>query len=153
MSWISITSCSDYPAEESWEDVEESVYKIAILHHDDVYLADELDAVVLERSKLLTVPLTHFLELFQMETCLAKFMASNDASRWLIVEHNGQSIRYEFNLSPNWDDGEQAFQSVDQSEAFFFDMIRRGCATIELSILSCSPQIREQVETILKSPA
>jgi len=128
-------------------------FKIAVLHHDDVYLANELDAVVLEKSERLNVPITRFLELLRPETCFAKFMASNDASKWLVVEQIGQSVRYEFNLSPDWDDGEQQFQSVDESEAFFFDMIKKGCATTGLSILSCSPQIREQIETILKSPA
>ncbi len=128
-------------------------FKIAVLHHDNVFLADQLDTVVLEKSERLNVPLTRFLRLLQPETCLAKFMASNDASKWLVVEQIGHTIRYEFNLSAEWDDGEQAFPSVDESEAFFFDLIKRGCATTGLSILSCSPRIREQVERILESPA
>lgn len=90
--------------------------------------------------------------MLQPETRLAKFMVSNDASKWLVVEQIGPLVRYEFNLSADWDEGEQKFQSVTESEAFFFDLIARGCATTRLSILSCSPQIRAQVETVLKSP-
>ena len=127
--------------------------KIAVLHHDDVYLADELDTVVLEKSERLNVPITRFIELLKPETCLAKFIASTDASKWLVVEQTGHSVRFECNLSHDSEDGEQEFSSVDASEAFFFDVIKRGRATTRLSILSCSPKIRQQVEMILISPA
>ena len=125
---------------------------VTILHHDDVYVADDLDKIVHEKAERTELPLLQFLEILQPETTLAKFMASTNASKWLVVEQNGKLVRYEFNLTAEWDDGEQSFNTTDEAETFFFDTIRRGVASTALSIISCSSVIHQQVETIIESP-
>jgi hypothetical protein len=130
------------------EDVE---LRIAHLHHDDVFSASDLDAVVAEEASRLKVSLQAFVGFLRPQTKLAKLSASLDASKWLVVENVGTLVRYEIHLSEDWDVGERSFHGLPESEEFFFELIRGGCATMELSLLHCSPHIRQRIEAILSS--
>lgn len=122
---------------------------VALLHHEDVFLAEDLDTVVVESTSGLEISLQQFVDLLRPQTNFAKFTAIADASKWLIVEDLGGCVRYEINLTDHSNDGEKSFASSADSEAFFFDMIQKGCATTRLSILDCSPHLRGRIEAIL----
>ena len=122
---------------------------IALLHHDDVFLADDLDAVVYDSAARLETSLTAFVDCLKPPARLAKFLATGDASKWLVVEDLGSVVRYEMNLDDNWRDGEQAFDSETESEEYFYRVIERGLEIARLSVLQCSPSVWNRVESLL----
>jgi hypothetical protein len=122
---------------------------IASLHHEDAFSARDLDTEVAERASRLGVSLPRFVELLAPQTSLAKFSATQDASKWMVVENLGTKVRYEINLSEKWDVGERTFGSSSESEAFFFNLIRKGCARTSLSILYCPRHLQRRIEEIL----
>lgn len=125
---------------------------IAHLHRvDDVFPASDLDAVFAEAASRLNMSLQRFVGLLRPQTNLAKFSTSRDASKWLVVEGLGSKVRYQIHLSEKWDVGERSFHSSAESEEFFFDLIRRGLAMSDLSLLDCSTHLRGRIETILNS--
>lgn len=128
---------------------EDSELGIAHLHHDDVYTASDLDGVVTDNSSRLELPLQTFFNLLRPPTNLAKLAPRLDGSKWLVVEDLGTKVRYEIHLSDEWDVGERQFHTPHESEEFFFELIRRGCATSRLSLLYCSPHLEQRVEAML----
>jgi hypothetical protein len=127
---------------------------IAPLHRDDVFEAfrsSGLDKLVEKTASRLETSLTRFVRLLAPETDIVRFSVTRDASRWLLVENLGRKVRYEINLSENWEAGERAFDSLSVSEAFFYSLIEQSCATTDLSILACPPNLQQRIEGILRN--
>jgi len=122
---------------------------IAHLYREDVFSALDLDAVVAENAARLNISLQRFIQLLAPPTNLVKLAATRDASKWLVVEDLGSRVRYEINLSGSSDVGERAFHSPSESDGFFIDLIRRGCAIADLTILECPPHLRQRIESLL----
>jgi hypothetical protein len=123
---------------------------IAHLHRDDVFSASDLDAVVTEDASRLNFPLVRFVQHLAPPTNFATLGPPHDASKWLRVEDLGTKVRYEINLSGDWNIGERSFAGPMESEEFFFDLIRQGRAVTDLTIVVCSQHLRRRIETLLE---
>lgn len=118
---------------------------IVILHHDDVFLADDLDSVVREGLEAFGTDIGDFVRSLAEQPEYARFSIDRHGGQWLLLKRTANTVKFEKTLTSGTETFEKTLDSEALAHQWLMDIIHDNSKQHSLSSLGCSRHLMHDV--------